>query len=229
MATYAHREQLEALFSKQPVVDLPNLREALGGVSAMTVFRHLRQLPYRSSYNHKGRYYALHDPARYDRFGLWSVNGIHFSIDGSLRKTVRRLVEEADAGATEQELRQRLHVRVHNALLDLLRDGEIEREQLPQIYVYFHSGPEARAAQRERRQQRLEAAETVSTAADTDLDAEVVVQVLLTLLRHRAADAAEVARRLRSRSPPITRDQVRTVFDRYALDELGEKGGTTRS
>lgn len=229
MAAHIHRDRLEELFSKRLVVDLPSLREALGGVSAMTVFRHLKQLPYRSSYNHKGRYYALHDPARYDRFGLWSINGIHFSIDGSLRKTVRRLVEEADTGATQQELRQRLQVRVHNALLDLLRHGEIEREQLLQVYVYFHSDPEVRAAQRERRWQRLEDADTASLVVGGDLDTEVVIQVLLTLLRHRGADAEEVARRLRGRSPPISIEQVRAVFDRYALDELGEKGGTTRS
>lgn len=229
MAIDSHRERLEQLFSKRTVVDLPTLREALGGVSAMTVFRHLKQLPYRSSYNHKGRYYALHDPARYDRFGLRSVDGIHFSIDGSLRSTVRRLVEEAEAGATQQELRQRLQVRVHNTLLDLLRHGEVQREQLLEVYVYLHSDPELRAAQRERRQQLLEAAESGSSSVGDEPDAEAVVQVLLTLLRHRGAGAEEVARRLRGRSPPIPIEQVRAIFDRYALDELGEKGGTSKS
>lgn len=229
MATNTHRERLEQLFSKRTVVNLPSLREELGGVSAMTVFRHLKQLPYRSSYNHKGRYYALHDPARYDRFGLWSIDGIHFSIDGSLRKTVRRLVEEAEAGTTQQELRHTLQVRVHNTLLDLLRHGEIEREQLLQVYVYLHSDPEVRAVQLERRQQLLEGVDAETATLDRERDAEVVVQILLTLLRHRGASAEEVARRLRGRSPPIPIDQVRAVFDRYALDELGEKGGTSRS
>lgn len=230
MTSNAHRERLTELFSERAVLDLPTLREALGGVSAMTVFRHLQQLPYRCSYNHKGRYYTRHDPARYDRFGLWSTDGIHFSIDGSLRKTVRRLIEEADAGASEQELRQRLQVRVHNTLLDLLRHGEIERERLLlRVFVYLHSDPEVRVTQRERRQQLLQAADAGATTLAHELDAEVSIQVLLTLLRHRGAGAEEVARRLRARSPPISLEQVRAVFSRYALDELGEKGGTSRS
>lgn len=229
MTTDAHREHLTQLFSERVVVDLPTLREALGGVSAMTVFRHLKQLPYRSSYNHKGRYYTLHEPTRYDRFGLWSFGGIHFSIDGSLRQTVRRLVEEADAGASQQELRQRLQVRVHNTLLDLLRHGEIERERLLQVYVYLHSDPDVRATQRECRQQLLETADAEATTVAHELDAEVTIQVLLTLLCHRGAGAEEVARRLRGRSPPISLEQVRAVFARYELESLGEKGGTSRS
>jgi len=171
----------------------------------------------------------MHDPARYDRFGLWSADGIHFSIDGSLRKTVRRLVEEADAGATQQELRQRLQVRVHNTLLDLLRHGEVERERLLQVYVYLHSDPDVRATQCKRRQQLLQAADAGASSGAHELDAEVIIQVLLTLLRHRGAGAEEVTRRLRGRSPPISLEQVRAVFARYDLESLGEKGGTTRS
>ena len=34
------------LFAQKTVVDLPTIREALGGVSTMTAFRHLRRVPY---------------------------------------------------------------------------------------------------------------------------------------------------------------------------------------
>ncbi len=222
-------DRLRQLLSKHTVVDLPTIRAALGAVSTMTAFRHLREVPYRRSYNHNGRYYTLYDPTRYDRFGLWSSDGIHFSVDGSLRKTVRRLVEEAEAGATHQELQQRLQVRVHNTLLDLLRRGEIERERLWQVYVYLHLDAEVRATQVTRRRELIERGPPAAVPSEPELDCEVIIQVLLSVLRHRGADPPAVVRHLRGRSPPISIAQVRAVFARYALDELGEKGGTSKS
>jgi len=218
-------ERLLELFAAHPVVDLPTIRTALGGVSSMTAFRHLKRVGYRCSYNHKGRYYARHELARYDRFGLWSVGDVHFSVDGNLRKTVRRLVEQAHAGATHQELQARLCVRVHNTLLDLCRHGEVEREQLQQLYVYFAIDARVRALQRERRHELLRHAQRATL--ESQVTDQLVIEVLLVLLRHRGADRAEVGRHLRGHSPPVSIEQVAVVFARYHLDELGEKGGAT--
>lgn len=69
-------ERLVQLFATHPVVELPTVRAALGGVSPMTAFRHLKRLDYRCSYNHKGRYYARHELARYYRLaGTRSPSG----------------------------------------------------------------------------------------------------------------------------------------------------------
>lgn len=213
---------LRELFAQRTVVDLPTLRGALAGASAMTVFRHLRRLPYRRSYNHNGRYYCAHEPQRYDRFGLWSFGDIHFSVDGTLRQTVRRFVEQAQAGATHQELQQRLRVRVHNTLLDLLRKGEVERERVVQVFVYLHIDPGVCAQQLERRHQLIAAGRTPSASGEVAVSEATIIEVLLTLIRHPGARPDEVARRLRGHSPPIPLAQVRAVFARY---ELGEKGG----
>ena len=218
-------KRLVQLFASHPVVDLPTIRAALGGVSPMTAFRQLKRLGYRCSYNHKGRYYARHELARYDRFGLWSIGDIHFSVDGNLRNTVRRLVSRAEAGATHQELQARLLVRVHNTLLDLLRKREVERERLQQVYVYFDVDADVRTAQRLRRQELLSRAQ--SAALESQVTDQIIIDVLLVLLRYPGADSAEVVRHLRGRSPPISIEHVGVVFARYDLDNLGEKGGAT--
>ena len=215
-------QQLLQLLESKPVVDLAAIRSALGDVSVMTAFRYLKQVPYRRSYNHNGRYYTVHDPSRYDRLGLYSHGDIHFSADGSLRNTVRRLVHEAEAGATHRELHDRLEVRVHNTLADLLHKGEVDRERLMQVYVYLHVEPAVRRAQLRRRKGLIAAA-----AVEAEVTDAIVIQVLLTLLRHPGAKAADVLRYLRGHSPPIMMGHVRAVFDRYDLDELGEKGGTS--
>ena len=220
-------ETLLELFASETVVDLPCIQEALGGVSSMTAFRYLRQIPYRRSYNHNGRYYCRHEPSRYDRLGLWSVGDVHFSLDGSLGKTVRRLVYEMDAGATHRELQERLRVRVHNTLLTLLRRGEIGRERLAQLYVYLHPDADIRAVQMQRRGALLDVGKTVRI--ETAVPDEIVIQVLLTLLHHPGAKAAQVVRYLREHSPPVAMEQVEAVFARYELESIGKKGGSSKS
>lgn len=221
-----HTDQvLPELFSSKTVVDLPTIREALGSVSHMTAFRRLGQVSYRRSYNHNGRYYTLYEPSRYDRFGLWSWGDIHFSVDGSLKCTVCRLVHEAEAGATHRELRDRLRTRVHNTLLDLLRNGEIDREQLAQIYVYVHVDSSMREAQLRRRRE-MTASETVVIAENgIEVGDQVIIEVLLVLIRRPGSTPAEVVRHLRGHSPPITHQQILKVFALYDLDNIGEKGG----
>ncbi len=225
MAKKRSPELLRQLLVSETVVDLLRIESALGGVSPMTAFRYLRQLPYRRSYNHNGRYYCLHEPSRYDRFGLWSCNNIHFSVDGSLGKTVRRLVYEMAAGATHRELQERLRVRVHNTLLTLLRQGKVDRERIAQVYVYLHRDPVIRRDQIERRHALIGAVETVSV--EVEVDDRIIIEVLLVLLRHPGSKAAEVVRYLRGHSPPITMAQVRIIFARYELDSIDKKGGAS--
>ena len=212
------------LLRSSPVASMEDLRTVLHGASRATVFRYLKQVPYRRSYNHNGRYYALHDPARYDRLGLFSHGDIHFSRDGTLGATVRRLVEEAEAGHTHRELQDLLRVRVHAFLLDAVRTGRLGRERLAEVYVYLHADAEVRRQQVERRRERIAAGDPEEGVVD--ISDAVVIQVLLTLVRHPGSRPAEVVRRLRGHSPPLSRQQVDAVFTRYAL---GEKGGPSRS
>lgn len=219
-------DALLKLFAQKMVVNLPAIQEFLGGVSVMTAFRYLRQVPYRRSYDHNGSYYCLHEPSRYDSLGLWRFGDIHFSRDGSLKATVRRLVHEAPAGATHRELADWLRVRVHNTLLSLVRGNEMSREQVEAVYVYLHPEPPVRGEQLVRRRERMEVRQP-RKAGERDLlpDDAAVIQVLLTLIRYPGSEAVQVVRRLRGHAPAITSQQVHAVFTRY---DLGEKGGPSK-
>lgn len=210
-------EMLRRLLRQQPVADFEELRAALAGASPATVFRYLKEIPYRSSYSHNGRYYALHDPGRYDRWGLRSVGDIHFAIDGTLKATVVRLVRESEDGRTQRELQELLRVRVQLFALAAVRDGTIARERIDHVFVYLHIDPEVRGAQVERRRARIREAADVVEVGD-----EAVIRVLLVLIWHPGSAPVDVVRHLQGRSPPIGRDQVDAVFSRFGL---GEKGG----
>lgn len=210
-------QMLVKLLQKKPVAQFSDLRKALGGASDATVFRHLKLIHYRSSYNCSGRYYALHKPERYDRWGLLSVGDGHFSIDGTARATVTRLVRDSEAGWTQGELQELMRIRVQSFLLAAVRDGRIERERFGRVFVYFHADTEAGRLQRRHRRNLMEKDEV-----EVRIDHEVVVRVLLVLLRYPGSTPGQVVRHLAGKTPPISHAQIDLVFARHGL---GEKGG----
>jgi hypothetical protein len=213
-------QSLYQLFESKPVVQIGDICAALDGASRATAFRYLGRITYRRSYSHNGQYYMRHDPARYDSLGLFSYQGIHFSRDGSLIATLVRLVRESEAGRTHHELRELLQVRVQVLLQQAIAQRAITRERIEKFFVYLHSDPAVHQTQLGKRRQLLEAQSAEASVTDV-----MVIEVLLTLLRHPGSEAADVVRRLRGSSPPISLHHVRVIFDRYHLDRVGEKGG----
>ena len=80
-------KDLIKLFRKNKIATMDELKEMLGTQADATIFRKLRELPYRTSYSHRGRYYTLDDMADYDEWGLWSYREVWFSLRGSLMAT----------------------------------------------------------------------------------------------------------------------------------------------
>ena len=217
-------EMLIDLFKIKGVVTFPDLQDALGNASRATTFRYLRRVKYLRSYNHNGCYYTHRDPVLFDRFGLYSRGDIHFSRDGTLGDTLRRLVRESQAGWTQRELQELLRVRVQVLLLEAVRHEEIRREQVAGFYLYLHSDPAIGQSQLQRRQERI-AARQSREGERVGVDDEVIIQVLLTLIRHPGSRPADVVRTLRGHSPPIVLEQVVHIFTRYDLADVGKKGG----
>lgn len=216
-------QSLKQLFDSKLVVTLEEIRTTLDGASRATAFRHLKQVAYRRSYNHNGRYYTGYDPKRFDRLGLWSHGQIHFSREGSIKPTVVRLVREAMAGWTHRELLDLLHVRVQLFLRRAVQEGQIARQRMLGFFVYVDVDANVAEAQLRRRSQQIAVPSHVGVQ---DVDDKLVIQVLLVLIRHPEAAAGDVVRRLRGHSPPISMQQVKAVFTRY---DLGEKRGPSIS
>src|SRR3972149_12005335 len=124
------RQALSRLFQRRKIADRDQLFAALDTRSRMTVFRRLSPMGYVSSYSHAGRYYTLRDIPVFDPDGLWQHAGVLFSREGTLKKTLVRLVQQADAGQFHRELQVRLGLRVHNTLADLIAEQRLGREPL---------------------------------------------------------------------------------------------------
>lgn len=209
---------LRRLFQRFPVVDLERLQQTLDTRSRMSAFRRLKELGYRSSFTHAGRYYTLADIPQFDEHGLWFRQGIGFSRAGTLKATVVELVGGADAGRTHSELEQLLRVRVYNALLGLVQERRIGRERIDRWYLYVDSDAGRAAEQVLRRREQVAAATRaeVSGPLPPAMTIEVLAEALLA--SGVAVAPPEVARRLLARGIRVTAEQVEEVFVRYGMD-----------
>lgn len=131
-----HAKQLARLLRQRHIATMKELKVALGSGTDMTVFRKLSELGYRSSYSHRGMFYALDEVAQFDSKGLWSCRGVHFSRTGSLIDTVEQFVVTAGRGCLATELAAELHVPVKEPLLKLVQAERIIREDLPGARLY---------------------------------------------------------------------------------------------
>ncbi len=129
-------DSLVELFREQKIATMPELMSALGGAARRTVFRKLNELPYLTSYSHRGRYYSLDTIARFDDLGLWSYRDVCFSAYGTLLSTADTIVRNSEYGHFVDELDNVLRVGTKDALLKLVRESRVTREQLAGQFLY---------------------------------------------------------------------------------------------
>ena len=206
--------QIRGLFRKTPVMRMADIEHTVAGSSRRSLFRDLTSLGYLSSYTHTGRYYTLRSVPDFDADGLWRYQGIGFSRDGTLKATVRRLVDTSEAGRTQRDLQRRLGVRVHNPLLDLVESKQLGREPLEGEYVYLTAARRRSAMQLRCRRALVATGSPTSTAPP-----ELAVEVLLELIHGTVIrlDAQEVAARLVARGVAVTAAQVEEVLRRHGV------------
>ena len=133
-------DKLLKMFHHNKVLTIDAIREVLGTTVKMTIVRKLKMLSYHSSYSHAGKYYSLDEIARYDENGLWSFNRIHFSVKGTLMKTMIYLIESSESGYFASELKKILKVRVQEALFKLYSNQKVSRKQIRGEYLYLSIG-----------------------------------------------------------------------------------------
>ena len=140
-------ESLITLFRRRLIATMGQMKAALGTVVDMTVFRKLRELPYASSYSHRGRFYTLESLAEFDERGLWTCRGVQFSRLGSLIDTVEQFVTRSDRGFLASELGAELQVEVQQPLRKLVTLQRLAREVIGGRYVYCASDVSKRTDQ----------------------------------------------------------------------------------
>jgi hypothetical protein len=131
-----HADDLTKALRHSKIATMPELKKALGTAVDVTVFRKLKQLAYRTSYSHRGAYYALDETARFDQNGLWSFQSVWFSRWGTLLDTAEAFVEHSAAGCFVEELDHLLHTGTKEPLLKLVQQERVTRQPVGGLYLY---------------------------------------------------------------------------------------------
>lgn len=216
------KDRAARIFRRRQIADLAELKHALGTPSRTTVFRVLSSAGYLTSYSHGGRYYTLRSIPRFDEAGLWAHREALFSKDGTLRATIVRMVGAAPAGKTHEELQAQLRLRVHDTLLDLVRDHRIGRADLDRFYLYVNADKAAGKGQVAQRRRILSAEPSPAALPEQNL----LIEVLLAVIHQPDEGPDGVAAALDRQGRRVSREQVEAVFARYGFKK---KGGWRRS
>lgn len=131
-----HADDLAKALRRRNIATMPELKKALGTTVDVTVFRKLKQLAYRTSYSHRGAYYALDETLRFDQSGLWSFQSVWFSRWGTLLDTAEAFVENSSAGCFVEELDNLLHTGTKEPLLRLVQQDRVTRQPVGGLYLY---------------------------------------------------------------------------------------------
>jgi len=207
-------DALRRLIKRLSIADMAALFETLGTRSRMTVFRRLKEIGYRSSFTHSGRFYTLADVPVFDELGLWFHRDAGFSAEGTLKDTVAAHVERAPEGRTHAELRQVLQVRVHNTLLDLVSEGRVARERFGGVSLYVSVDASRAALQLAGRRELARVMKEVCRVLTVD----EIIEVLAEALRATGIpEPAVVAARLAARGVRIEPRLIQQTFDAYGL------------
>ena len=130
-------EVLLNFLNNKKIMTIDELKSTLATQCRMTVFRKLSMLGYISSYSHSGKYYSLKRIARYNKYGIWSYESALFSKNGTLKKTIKFLIDISTQGYTASELNSIVKVKVEDALLELVKNKIIIRKKISGIYIYY--------------------------------------------------------------------------------------------
>ena len=220
----ASENVLRNYFRRHRIAELGELFRLLGTRSRMSVFRRLKAVGYRSSFNHAGRYYTLADVPQFDQWGLWFHRDAGFSCAGTLKATVVELVEGSAAGMTPKDLLALLKLPVANTLYNTLHalrhEARIGRQELDGYHLYIS------ADQQRANQQLMERRQAIGQEprSPTRMSDETVIAVLVEALQGAEVvePASVVSSRLVARGVAVTAAEVARVFTRYGL-EPGKK------
>lgn len=205
---------IKQLFSKEPVNDFKAISNLFTNRSRRSIIRDLEGVGYLSSYNKTGRYYTLSNIPKFNRLGLWFYKDACFSKHGTLKLTTLNLIEGSDKGQTQKELKDLLHVRVHNALLDLVKKEEISRKFYNGTYIYLSKNKKQKDKQFRKRVGSNTCIESL------ELEPYTIIEVLLEVIRCKEKDTKVIASHLLERGLLINEEQVNEVFERF---DLGKK------
>ena len=204
------KQLLISLFAEQPCWMIEPLAAQLR-YSIPSVRRFLVQTGYYSSFTHNGGWYTLRSIPRFANDGLWFYDDIGFSKIGSLTNTLIYLVQRSPSGMTAEQLGEKLRCRCHSVLVQLCRQGRLQRQKMGRSHLYLAIDPETADMQRQSLQ--------ISPAAY--LPAEIAVLILAEFIRNPQSGFTELSKTIARRTHiRIDVAMIQMLFEQHGLKKM---------
>jgi len=200
-------ERLSTLFVEQPCWRIEPLAAELS-YSIPSVRRFLAEARYYSSFTHNGGWYTLRSIPHFDSDGLWFHSDVGFSRAGSLTNALVDLTTRSVAGMSAEQLAAKLRCRCHSVLVQLCRQGRLQRHKIGNSHVYLALDPSIAAVQRQ----------TVASLSIVQLPAGVAVLILVEFIRKPDSSFEKLAKVIsRDKGVIIKAAQIEMLFDQHGL------------
>jgi hypothetical protein len=200
-------ERLSNLFLEQPCWRIEALAAELS-YSIPSVRRFLVEVGYYRSFTHNGGWYTLRSIPRFDRDGLWFHSDLGFSRAGSLTNALVDLTTRSAAGMSAEQLGTKLRCRCHSILVQLCRQGRLQRCKIGNSHVYLAPDPSIAAVQRQ----------TVESLSIVQLPAEIAVLILVEFIRKPDSSFEQLARVIsRDKGVIVKAAQIEKLFAQHGL------------
>jgi hypothetical protein len=174
--------------------------------SIPSVRRFLTEIGYYSSFTHNGGWYTLRSIPRFGQDGLWFYSDIGFSRAGSLTNTLVDLTTRSGAGMTAEQLGAKLRCRCHSVLVQLCRQGRLQRQKIGHSHVYLAIDPHIAAVQ----------GQTVLSMVQ--FPAEIAVLILVEFIRNPDSSFEQLAKAIsRKKNITVKAAQIERLFDQHGL------------
>jgi len=205
-------ELIENHFFEKVVVTLPGLSQLLN-VSVRTIQRITGALDIIRSYDHNGRYFSLERLAKFNAYGIWEYNQVHFSAFGNLKNTLIGIIDHSPQGMDASQIRKVLGVDTRSFLSRYKAESQVKREKLGRHYVYFSADQDKFSGQRSERGQHTQA------LAHPLLKGPVAIDVLVAALKHPGFTAGELSEYLHQLGTRVKPEIIRDFFNFYGIEK----------
>ena len=198
---------LSDLFLEQPCWMIGPLAIELH-YSISSVRRFLSNVGYYRSFTHNGGWYTLRSIPHFNDDGLWFYKDIGFSRKESLTNTLVDLTTRSTTGMTAEQLGTKLRCRCHSVLLQLCRQGRLQRKKLGSSHIYLAADPDIATVQ----------CQSVENQSVVQFPAEIAVLIFVEFIRNPDSsfdDLAEVISRKASITVKAT--QIERLFNQHGL------------
>ena len=200
-------ERLSTVFLEQPCWRIEPLAAALR-YSVPSVRRFLVEVGYYRSFTHNGGWYTLRSIPRFDSDGLWFHRDVGFSRAGSLTNALVDLTTRSAAGMSAEQLGNKLRCRCHSVLVQLCRQGRLQRDKIGSAHVYLALDPDIAAIQRQ----------AVESLLSVQLPAEIAVLILAEFIRKPDSSFEQLAKVIaRNKGVVVKAAQIERLFEQHGL------------